>query len=318
MKLLFLGSPAVAVPFLEECVRQGHEIPLVITQPDREAGRGMALRPPAVKEAALRLGLPVRQPTKMSEVYEEAAACKADAAIVVAFGRMLKPRFLESTRLGALNVHFSVLPKYRGAAPVQWSLIRGEKKTGVTLFWIVEAMDAGPMQRRAQTPIGADESAPELFKRLIDLGVEELGAVLDDLAAGRVIREEQVGEPSFAPKITADIARVSFDFSADELHNRVRGLRAGPKAYLSLLLPHRKPQRLTILKTMREDPRATGTPGTLISVDETKGFLVQCSVGRCWIVQVQPEGKKPLHAVNFLNGVRLKVGDRLETVASSA
>lgn len=316
MKLLFFGSPAVAVPFLETCVRSGHEVAAVVTQPDRPAGRGMTLKSPPVKAAAQRLGLEVLAPDKMSDIREALTNFKADAAIVVAFGRFFKPKMLASTRLGFLNVHFSLLPKYRGAAPVQWSLINGEAESGVTLFWIVEAMDAGPVQRRASLEVGPDEDAPGLFERLIDLGVRELKEALSDLATGKVLRTPQEGEPTMAPKLTAENAQLDFELSALEFHNRVRGLRGGPKAYLKLEAEGRKTElRVNLLKTKVENTVSAGEPGRLLSVDEDKGILVQCSVGRCWIIEVQPEGKKPQKAVDFLNGVRWKEGDRLVAVA---
>jgi len=313
LKLLFLGSPTVAVPFLEECVRNGHEICAVVTQPDRPSGRGMALSPPPVKEAAMKRGLRILQPEKMADVRAELESFQADVAIVVAFGRMLGPKTLGTTRLGFLNVHFSLLPEYRGAAPVQRALMDGKKKSGVTLFWIVKEMDAGPIQRRAEIDVPVTEDAPELFKRLIELGVCELRAVLSDLSLGKVVREEQAGEPSFAPKIESSEARLSFELSAAEFHNKVRGLRGGPKAYLWLSLPGKDaPTRLTVLKTLPEK-EAEGEPGRLVSVDEERGILVQCRLSRCWITDVQPEGKKPVKAVDFLNGARLKQGDRLIT-----
>ncbi len=316
MKLLFFGSPAVAVPFLEACVRSGHEIAAVITQPDRPSGRGMTLKSPPVKVAAERLGLEVLQPEKMKDIREAVGEMKADAAIVVAFGRMLQPKMLATTRLGFLNVHFSLLPKYRGAAPVQWSLINGDKESGVTFFWIVQEMDAGPVQRKVSLDVGPDEDAPGLFERLIGVGVRELGEVLSDLAAGKVSQDPQEGEPTMAPKLTAQDARLDFERTALELHNRVRGLRGGPKAYVKLEAEGRKAAiRVNLLKTRLENTTSAGEPGRILSVDGNKGFLVQCSVGRCWIIEVQPEGRKPLNAVDFLNGARWKEGDRLVTVA---
>ncbi|MFH2201850.1 MAG: methionyl-tRNA formyltransferase [Elusimicrobiota bacterium] len=316
MKLLFFGSPAVAVPFLEACVRGGHEVPFVVTQPDRPAGRGLGLKPPPVKAAAQRLGLRVLQPEKLSAIREEVAACGADAAVVVAYGRFFGPKFLASTRLGFLNVHFSLLPKYRGAAPVQWTLIRGDKRAGVTLFWIVKEMDAGPVQRRAALDVGADEDAPALFKRLIDLGARELAAALADISAGRVRREKQEDAVTLAPKLTEKEARLDFGLSAPEMHNRVRGLRGGPRAFLMLNMPGRSaPLRLTVLRTTPDEDGGDGVPGTIVRVADEKGILIQCSAGRCWIAEVQPEGKKPLKAVDFLNGIRLQQGDLLSAAA---
>jgi methionyl-tRNA formyltransferase len=315
MRLLFLGSPSVAVPFLEACAASEHEIALVITQPDKPSGRGMSLTPPPVKKKALELGLTVLQPTKIKEIETQIQEAQADLAVVVAYGKLLKPRVLEMTRLGFMNVHFSLLPKYRGAAPLQWSLINGEKETGVTLFWITEGMDEGPIQSMAHTVVDANEDARSLFARLVELGVQELLSVLNDCAAGRIIKEPQTGEASLAPKILPEAARLDLSMRAQALHDRVRGLRAGPKPYFSLNLPGRSaPLRLTVLKTQVESAKS-GTLGEILHVDREKGILVQLTDGQLWLQEVQPEGKKPQIAADFLNGSRLKIGDRLTVVA---
>lgn len=315
MRLLFFGSPALAVPFLEECLRSGdHEVLAVVTQPDKPSGRGMVLKPPPVKEAALRLGLPVLQPRKPSSSAEELRALDADLAVVVAYGRLLKPDLLAVPRLGFMNVHFSLLPKYRGAAPVQWSLMRGERESGVTLFWIDEGMDTGPVQRRASLEVGPDEDAISLFGRLNELGLRELRETLTELSAGRVRKDPQDGEPTMAPKIDPKLARLDFSMSAAELHNRVRGLRAGPKSYF-VLGGGRSPHRVTVLRTSVDEESSAGTEGEILRVERPKGILIQCRSGRVWLREVQPEGKKQLPAADFLNGVRLRAGDRLETVA---
>ncbi|MFH1725612.1 MAG: methionyl-tRNA formyltransferase [Elusimicrobiota bacterium] len=326
MKILFLGSPAVAVPFLEECVKLGdHSVEAVVTRQDRPSGRGLLLKPPPVKEAALRLGLRVLQPRKPSSAVPELRALAPDLAVVVAYGHIVKPDVLAVPRLGLLNVHFSLLPKYRGAAPVQWSLIRGERRTGVTLFWLDEGMDTGPVQRIAGVDVGPDEDALELFGRLVELGVRELRAALADLSAGRVRREPQAGEPSLAPKLKPEQARIHFGMPADELHNRVRGLRAGPKATLEVVAQGRPaPLRVAVLRTGREEsagkrppdgPAPEAVPGRILRIEREKGILIQCDPGRLWVREVQPEGKKQYFAADFLNGMRLRAGDRLEAVA---
>ncbi|HBL16537.1 MAG: methionyl-tRNA formyltransferase [Elusimicrobia bacterium GWA2_69_24] len=312
MRLLFFGSPAIAVPFLEECLRTGeHSVAAVVTQPDRPAGRGLRLRAPPVKEAALRLGLPVLQPDRPAAAAAELREARADLGVIVAYGRILKREVLDIPRLGLLNVHFSLLPKYRGAAPVQWALLHGERRTGVTLFWLDEGMDSGPVQRTAALDIGPDEDARALFPRLQSLGVAELGGALADVAAGRVRREPQAGESSLAPKVTAETARVDLGMSAAEVHNRVRALRAAPKAALVLA----GPERVALLGTGLDDGDSGDgpppPPGTILRVEREKGFLVQCRPGRLWIREVQPEGKKPLSGADFLNGRRLRAGDRL-------
>lgn len=305
MRLLFFGSPAVAVPFLEAC-RRGHEVAAVVTQPDKPAGRGLALKAPAVKEAALRLGLPVFQPEKPSALAPRLAALGADMAVVVAYGRILRPDLLAVTRHGFMNVHFSLLPRHRGAAPVQWSLIKGDRETGVTLFWLDAGMDTGPVQRMARTPVGPDEDAAALFPRLVALGVAELEAALAEVAAGKVLREPQAGEATLAPKLDAAAARIGFAMTARELHDRVRGLAAGPGAWLEA-----GGARVKVHRTGVAQDEGAGPPGRILGVEADGGVLVQCSVGVVRFREVQPEGKRKLPAADFINGLRLKAGDQL-------
>src|SRR3989338_2631853 len=222
MKAVFFGTPETAVPFLR-LLTSRTEIVAVVSQPDRPAGRGLEVSPTPVKAAALELGLKVLQPAKPSEVAAELKALGADFGVVVAYGRIMKADVLASTRLGLLNAHFSLLPKYRGAAPVQWSLVRGETRTGVTLFWLDEGMDTGPIQSVVETNILPDEDAPALLGRLTGLGVELLDSVLTGLAAGNVVRRSQEGMSSSAPLIKREDARLSLDRPAEELHNLVRG-----------------------------------------------------------------------------------------------
>ncbi|MCM2305594.1 MAG: methionyl-tRNA formyltransferase [Elusimicrobia bacterium] len=306
MKAIFFGTPETAVPFLRLLAAKT-EVLAVVSQPDKPAGRGLQTAPTPVKAAALELGLKVLQPAKPSEIAAELKALGADFGLVVAYGRILKTDVLTSTRLGLLNAHFSLLPKYRGAAPVQWSLVRGEKKTGVSLFWLDEGMDTGPVQATLETDIGGDEDAPALLARLTKLGVELLDPVLADLSSGKVVRHPQAGEASLAPLITREDARLDLGRPAEELHNLVRGFRSWPRAWLEL-----SSGKVLVLKTAPahpSDPPGAGVPGRVLSVGRNKGILVECSSrSRLWFLEVQPEGKKPLNAAEFANGLRLAVG----------
>ncbi|MBI4375644.1 MAG: methionyl-tRNA formyltransferase [Elusimicrobia bacterium] len=311
MKALFYGTPAVAVPYLELLARRA-ELVAVVTQPDRPAGRGLELRPSPVKAKALELGLAVLQPEKPSEIVARLAGLKPDLAVVVAYGRILKRDALLVPRLGSLNVHFSLLPRYRGAAPVQWSLIRGETKTGVTLFWLDEGMDTGPVFLQREQAIDPEDDARTLMEKLQALGVVLLGEALDEIEAGRLPRREQSGEPSAAPLLRSLDARLEVDRPAIELHNRVRGLALGPKPYLELRAGAGL-TRLIVLKTKigagPGDEKAP--PGAILRVDPGAGFLLKCRTSCLWLLSVQPEGKKPVTAANFLNGLRLGAGDFL-------
>lgn len=338
LRVLFYGTPAVAVPYLEILAEREHVIG-VVSQPDKPAGRGLETTASPVVQRALALMREgkverIQRPNKSSEhIFEEVFpdekrlredllpktfakgetvrrsgfAVDCDLAVVVAYGKLIKPVNLAIPKLGTLNVHFSLLPKYRGAAPVQWSLVRGEKTTGVTLFWLDEGMDTGPIFLQKEAEIGPDEDAPALMERLTRLGVEALNEVLDEIKAGRIVRKPQTGEASLAPLIKKDDARLDLTRPAANLHDLTRGMRIWPKAWLEL-----KEQRLQILKTRLENEAGTGAPGTVVRVDRGAGILVQCGgSSRLWLLEVQPEGKKPVAAADFLNGLRLSAGDVL-------
>lgn len=309
MRTLFYGSPVIAVPFLELLARQS-EVLAVLTGPDQPVGRGLRLTPTPVKARALELGLSVLQPERPIEAVAPLAALKPDLAVAVAYGKFLPPELLAVPALGSLNVHFSLLPKYRGAAPVQWSLVRGEARTGVTVFWIEGGFDTGPVFLQEGLDIGPDEDAESLFARQTALGVKVLAEALDEAAAGRPRREPQSGEPSRAPLLKKEDGRLSFSRPARELHNLARGLRLWPTAYLELRPP--APRHLRVLKTALGPEESGKAPGAIVRVERGGGILVQCSgCSSLWLLTVQPEGKKPVAAADFLNGLRLGVGDFL-------
>jgi methionyl-tRNA formyltransferase len=307
MKTIFFGTPETAVPFLR-LLAERTEVLAVVSQPDRPSGRGLETAPTPVKKAALELGLKVLQPNKPSEIAAELKALGADLAVVVAYGRLLRRDALDATRLGFMNAHFSLLPRYRGAAPVQWSLVRGEKKTGVTLFWLDEGMDTGPVQATLETGIGPDEDAGGLLARLTGLGVGLLDSTLKELDAGKVERRPQAGEATVAPLIKREDARIDLARPAGEIHDLVRGFRLWPRAALE----KEGAGRVLVLKTALPgpaDPPATGSPGRILRVDRDRGILVECgSSSRLWFLSVQPEGKKTLNAADFANGLRLAAG----------
>lgn len=312
MKTLFYGSPALAVPFLDLLARKS-EVLAVLTGPDQPAGRGLRVGPGPVKERALALGLRVLQPERPAAAAADLAALAPDLAVAVAYGRFLPPELLAVPALGSLNVHFSLLPKYRGAAPVQWSLVRGESRTGVTVFWIEGGFDTGPVFLQRGLDVGSDEDAGSLFARQSALGLEALAEALDEAAAGRVRRRPQTGEPSLAPRLKKEDGRLSFSRPARDLHNLVRGLRLWPTAYLELAAP--APRHVRVLKTALGEPAADGgnpRPGAIVRVERGGGILVQCpDRSSLWLLTVQPEGKKPVAAADFLNGLRLGAGDLL-------
>jgi methionyl-tRNA formyltransferase len=313
LKTIFFGTPETAVPFLRLLAKRT-QVLAVVSQPDRPAGRGLEVAPTPVKAAALELGLKVLQPAKPSEIAAELKALGADLAVGVGSGGLHTAAALGAPRLGFMNAHFSLLPKYRGAAPVQWALVRGEKKTGVSLFWLDEGMDTGPVQSMRDTPVDPEEDAGALLARLTELGVEMLGSALSELEAGKVSRLTQSGEPTLAPLIKREDARVELTRPAGEIHDLVRGFRLWPRAYLE----KKGVPRLLVLKTAlaaAADPAGLGRPGRILAVDRNRGILVECgSSSRLWVLDVQPEGKKTLNAADFANGLRLAAGGFLPFV----
>ncbi|MHB2025915.1 MAG: methionyl-tRNA formyltransferase [Elusimicrobiota bacterium] len=312
MNALFFGTPSIAVPFLDlvaSCTR----LVAVVTQPDRPVGRNQSVRPSPVKIRAAELGVPVFQPGNPSEIAPDLRALNADAAVVVAYGEMLREDARTAARLGCLNVHFSLLPLYRGAAPVQWALARGETRTGVSLFWIDEGMDTGPMFSQREFPIGPDDDAASLLGHLADAGTCILGEAISEIKEGRIRREPQRGAASLAPALRKEDGRFSIQESAAAIHNKVRAFHLWPKAFTDIQGPSGV-SRIAVVKTRMEDalvPSGESKPGTIIRVEPDKGILIQCRDGRIWFETVIPEGKKQLRASDFINGLRLGSGDIL-------
>ncbi len=307
-RLVFLGTPSVACPFLEALVSAGFDIAGVIAQPDRPVGRGMKLCCPPVKDSALAHKLRVLQPGSGAELREAVAEFKPDLGVVVAYGRLITKEVLALPPLGFINLHFSLLPKYRGAAPVQWTLLNGEKETGVTVFRLDEGMDTGPVVASARTPVGPDEDAPALFARLTELGRGLLVSAVRDMAEGRAGFVPQAGEPSQAPKIKPALSFLSPSMTAAEAFNRVRGLACGPRA--RFLTPG-GPVVQVMKASLPAGAPAGGPPGSVVRVEAGKGFFVRFSDGSLFFEELKPEGRKAVGAADFLNGARLGPGDAL-------
>jgi len=307
-RLVFLGTPSVACPFLETLASAGFGVAGVIAQPDRPVGRGMKMCCPPVKNSALALDLPVFQPASGAELRAAVAELKPDLGVVVAYGRLIKKEVLALPSLGFINLHFSLLPKYRGAAPVQWTLLNGEKETGVTVFRLDEGMDTGPVVASARTPVDPAEDAPALFARLTELGRGLLVSAVRDIAEGRASPVPQAGEPSQAPKIKPALSFLSPSMTVAEAFNRVRGLACGPRARFVT------PGGLTVQVTRASRPAGTpagGTPGSVVRVEAGRGFFVRFSDGSLFFEELKPEGRKAVGAADFLNGARLGPGDAL-------
>ena len=309
MRLAFLGTPAFAVPTLERLVERGHQVLAAVTQPDRPKGRGQTLAPPPVKEAALRLGVPVYQPERIKrpESVDYLRSLAPEAMVVVGYGQIIPQSIIDITPLGILNVHASLLPRYRGAGPIQWAIVNGETVTGVTIMRIDAGLDTGPMLLKAATAIGADETALDLGRRLSVMGADLLIEALDALAAARIVPQPQENaQASYAPMLKKEDGRIDWSRSAAQIHNQVRGMQPWPGAYSIF--------RGGALHVWRARPVEAGAghpPGTLVRI---KPLLVACGAGALELIEVQMEGRKRMPAADFANGQRLVENEILGSV----
>ena len=306
MRSIFFGSPAFAVPCLD-ALHEISDVTAVISQPDRPAGRGLEMRPPAVKTRALELGLEVWQPKKVrtDEFAEKLRALAADVAVVVAYGRILPVAVLEAPRLGCVNVHASLLPRWRGAAPIQWAIARGDQQTGVTLMQMDEGMDTGPILAVASTPIERDDDAATLGERLSKMGAELLRRELPRYVAGEITPQSQDHDyATMAPLLEKAHGRIDWDKPSDAVHNQIRGMNPWPGAHTVLGDRHIKVHR-AIASTLDPDG---ARPGQVIALDP-EGILVACAEGTLEIQEIQESGRKRVAARDFISGRRIALGD---------
>src|SRR6266851_3536337 len=308
MRIVFMGTPESAVPSLRRLLADGHEVVAVWTQPDKPAGRGKKLHQSPVKEFALAHGLTIHQPTKIKtpEAKELFTSHRADAAIVVAYGRILPPEFLEAHRLGCINLHFSLLPRYRGAAPVNWAIVNGEKETGVTTMRIVSELDAGPIFLQSAIQIGVAETAPELMLRLAQTGAELLSETLKGL--DHIELKPQAKESAtFAPILKRDDGLIDWSMDALAVERRVRGFQPWPNAHTTL-----HSRRLIIRQAYAELlQQPSDQPGRIVEAHGDR-LLVACGGSTALrLSDLQPEDSRRMSARDFLNGSHLKIGDLL-------
>lgn len=316
MKIVFMGTPQAAVPALEKIIEDGHNIVAVYTQPDRPSGRGNKLTAPPVKEFALHHNLQVFQPTKIKtpEALELFKSHNADVAVVVAYGRILPQTFLDAFPHGAINVHFSLLPKYRGAAPVNWAIVNGESRTGVTTMKMDAGLDTGDILLVSETEIGAEENAVELMTGLSVSGAELLSETLRNLDK-ITPKPQNHDEASFAPLMKKEDGAIDWNLTAGEISNRVRGFQPFPTSFTKY-----QDKKLTIWKAreiqipdseFRIPNFKTIETGQII---EAKGDKLFVACGNQTVLQVeelQIEGKKRLPTRDFLNGIKMQVGESL-------
>jgi methionyl-tRNA formyltransferase len=289
VRVVFCGTPPDAVPPLEAIRDAGHDIALVVTQPDRRRGRGGALVPSPVKEAAARMGLPVRTPARARELVDEIDALGIDAGVVVAFGQLLPPALLATARHGFVNLHFSLLPRWRGAAPVERAILAGDTETGVCVMELEEGLDTGPVYACTRTPIGADETAGEVRARLVEIGTTLLVDTLPEI--GAATPTPQVGEPTYASKLTVDEFRLDPRRGAVELARFVRAGNPRPGAWLSV-----SGRRVRVLRAHPVD--GAGAPGRI----DTEARL-GTGDGLLALDEVQAEGRRAMTGAAWIAGV---------------
>ena len=304
MRIIFMGTPEFAAPAIDSLLAAGHEIAAVFSQPDKPKGRGYAMTPPPVKVRALEHGIPVYQPKSMrdGEALQIFNEIQPDVGVVIAYGKILPQEILDAPKFGCINVHASLLPKYRGAAPIQWSVIDGESKTGVTTMQMDAGLDTGDMLMRSETDILPDETAGELHDRLSAMGAELIVKTLDALAKGELQPEKQDDSRScYAKMLTKELCAVDWSKSAREIHNRIRGLSPWPVA--TAVLEGKK------IKLHRSAISAMDVPeakcGEIISLEP---LTVKCGQGAIELLELQAEGKKRMMSSEYLRGHKIEKG----------
>lgn len=300
MRVVFMGTPDFAVPSLQSLIDRGHEVCGVFTQPDKPKGRGHKLQPPPVKIFALQNSIPVMQPPTLKDngVQAELAALGPDVIVVVAYGKLLPTEVLGIPKMGCINVHGSLLPKYRGAAPVQWAVLNGEKTTGVTTMFMAEGLDTGDMLLKSETEIGPEETAGELFDHLKVLGAALLVETLDKLERGELVRIPQNhGEATLAPMLKKEMSALDWGRPAQAVHDWIRGLNPWPCA--TAMLGNARVKLLGSRVVGKDGPA-----GTAFQLDGELG--IYCGQGALLITELQTENGKRMDGKSFLLGHPIK------------
>ena len=309
MRVIFMGTPDFSVGTLEALIAAGHEVCLAVTQPDKPKGRGGKMQYTPVKEKALFYNIPVYQPKRVRdpECVEELRKYNADVMVVIAFGQILPKEILEMTPYGCINVHASLLPKYRGAAPIQWAIIEGEEVTGVTTMQMDEGLDTGDMILKTEVPVAADETGESLHDKLAAAGAALCVETLKALEDGTAVREKQGESPTaYAKMLTKELGDIDWAEPAVKIERLVRGLNSWPSAYT-----HWNGKVLKIWRAAAEAAETADVqPGTVVSV-EKESFAVQTGDGVLRVLEVQMPGKKRMYAGAFMRGNTMEPGELL-------
>ncbi len=305
MNIVFMGTPDFAVHSLDRLLRDGHHVSAVFTKQDMPRGRKMIMTPPEVKVFAQSKGLQVYQPSTLRDesVVELIRSLNPDVIVVVAYGKLLPKEVLEIPPMGCINLHGSLLPKYRGAAPIQWTVLSGDRIGGATTMFMNEGLDTGDMILRYETEVGDNETSEELFDRLAVDGAGLLSETLELIQSGKAEAVPQdESKATYAPMLDKNMCRIDWTKSSQEVHNLVRGLNSWPMALTTL-----DGKRIKIIRTRKSDLK--GKPGYVVSTDP---LTVACGSGAVEVLTLQPEGKKPMDSKAFLMGHRLTDEDRFE------
>ena len=306
MKIIFMGTPDFAVGTLRSLAEAGHEITLVVSQPDKPKGRGHAMVPTPVKVVAEELGIPVFQPVKIREAKDVLEKTEADVCVVAAFGQIIPASILHMKKYGCINVHASLLPKYRGAAPIQWAVLDGEEKTGITTMYMEKGLDTGDMIDKAEVVLDKKETAGSLHDKLMVLGANLLLETLKKLEDGTAVREKQNDEEScYAKMLSKDMGQIDFTKSAREIECLIRGMNPWPSAYTSLDGKTMKVWEADVL-----DAQSKEEPGTIVEVNK-KEIIVATGSNDLALHEIQLAGKKRMQVQAFLLGYQVEAGTKL-------
>ncbi|CAM3754936.1 methionyl-tRNA formyltransferase [Alkalicoccus chagannorensis] len=307
MNIVFMGTPDFAVPVLDKIIEKGWTVSLVVTQPDRPKGRKKLMTPPPVKEAAEKYGLPVFQPEKIKDDYAPVKEAAPDLIVTAAFGQLLPEAVLEIPPKGAVNVHASLLPKYRGGAPIHEAVIQGEKETGVTIMYMVKKLDAGDMLAKAVVPIDPSDTTGSMHEKLSRAGAELLADVLPEVEADLIEPEAQDETmATYAPNITAEREKIDWSQPAEVVFNQIRGLYPWPVAYTE-----EDGRRIKIHQAEVSPETTEREPGTVAKAAPEE-LLIACGNGTCLqLISLQPAGKKQMDAAAFLQSTGWQTGTRL-------
>jgi methionyl-tRNA formyltransferase len=315
VKILFFGTAYISKFYLECLYNNSHDL-FIVTMPDKPALRGQRIVSPLVKTFAMEKGIKFIQPVKFSQdVYEVIKNFNADVGVAVSYGKLIPRNIFDLPKFRTFNIHFSLLPKYRGAAPVQHVLLKGETKTGITSFYIEDGLDTGNILIQKSVNIEEKDNAQTLFNKLLPVGVEVMNQTLDLLKNEPIVTTPQKGDPTFAPSFKKEAGLIDWSKSNKEIYNQLRGLYLWPGVYSIFGKGELKGKRIKFLEfEVIDEESKNDNYGTVISTKKNIGFVVACGVGKILITKLQPENKPVMAAWSFILGGKLKIGDSFNTI----